>query len=128
MTKKSLDDELERALEETSEADAAYAPPVETAAPSHAARNVSLGLLAVLLVMVVGIVAVVLVGFKEAAVYALPADQLKARATELTGRKVRVDGELVPGSLMKRDKPCEYRFSIRSKGETLDVTFPDCVI
>jgi cytochrome c-type biogenesis protein CcmE len=61
-------------------------------------------------------------------VYALPADELKARAGELTGRKVRVDGELVPGSLLKRDKPCEYRFTLRSKGTELDVRYPECVV
>ncbi len=125
--KKSLDEELEHALDETSNvADAAYAPPADAAtAPKKA---VSIGLLAVLLVMAGGIVTIVLFGFREAAVYALPANELRARAGELEGRKVRVDGELVPGSLMKRDKPCEYRFSIRAKGETLDVVYADCVI
>lgn len=126
--KKSLDDELERALDETRDVEpAAVASSVDGAQPTPRLA-VGLGLLAVLLVMVGGIIAVVLLGFKEAAVYALPANELKARATELTGRKVRVDGELVPGSLQKRDNPCEYRFTIRSKGADLDVRYPECVV
>jgi len=124
--KKTLDDELASALDETRDVEPVAAVASEVSAPAK--RGAGIGLLAVLLVMVAGLVALVLLGFKEAAVYALPADELKARAAELTGRKVRVDGELVPGTLQKRDKPCEYRFTIRSKGTELDVRYPECVV
>jgi cytochrome c-type biogenesis protein CcmE len=128
--KKSLDEELESAVRETdsmeNESVAKAAPPTDLG--KRNARTASVGLLAALVCMAVGIVAMVLVGFKDAAVYSMPTDQLLTRSKELQGRKVRVDGELVPGTLQKRDTPCEYRFTMQSKGQKLDVTFPQCVI
>src|SRR5262245_61314807 len=126
--KKSLDQELESVVaadDGEAAADEGVVKPVAQAKPKSA---VGLGILVVLLCMVGGIIALVMLGFKEAAVYALPADELKARAGELTGRKVRVDGELVPGTLQKRDDPCEYRFTIQAKGAELTVRYPQCVV
>ena len=71
-----------------------------------------MGLLLTLLVMVGGLVGLFLVGFKEAAIYAMPVDQVLTQTGKLTGRKIRVEGELVPGTLVKRDSPCEYRFTV----------------
>jgi cytochrome c-type biogenesis protein CcmE len=34
----------------------------------------------------------------------------------------------VPGTLSRRDKPCEYRFQLRGGGKDLAVHFPQCVI
>lgn len=130
--KKSLDQELESAVDDTSEvveAGNVYEAPRSPAATAPKTKSaVGIGLLAILVAMVLGIVALVMFGFKEAAVYALPANELKARAGELTGRKVRVDGELVPGTLMKRDDPCEYRFTIQANGTELGVQYPQCVV
>lgn len=96
----------------------------------NSSRN--LGLLAVLLVMVGSVVTLFLVGFKEAAVYATPIDTLVAAngKGELVGRKVRVEGELVPGTLEKRDQPCEYRFNVHGKDKKtiLPVRYAQCVI
>lgn len=105
------------------------AKPVEGLPPRRSpARN--LGLLATLLVMVGALVALFLVGFKEAAVYSTPVDQLLASKDKLAGRKVRVEGELVPGTLVKRDHPCEYRFSVHNgdKAVSLPVRYAQCVI
>ena len=71
-----------------------------------------MGLLITLLVMVGGLVGLFLVGFKEAAIYAMPVDQVMAQTQKLVGRRIRVEGELVPGTLVKRDSPCEYRFTV----------------
>jgi cytochrome c-type biogenesis protein CcmE len=132
---KSLDEELAQAVDETGSAESDAPAVASSKDPEPRARSdkgmstgASIGLLAVLLCMAGGIVAVVLMGFKDAAVYAMPTDQLVARAKELQGRKVRVDGELVPGTLQKRDAPCEYRFTMQSKGQKLDVRYPQCVI
>lgn len=99
-------------------------------------RNV--GLLVMLLVMVAGIVGLFLVGFQDAAIYSLPVEDVLARQAELSGRRLRIDGELVPGTLVKRDKPCEYRFRARrappegekavAGGESLEIRYPQCVV
>lgn len=121
-----LDDELAQAA---SLADDVPANMVVHLAPSPSrprARN--LGLLAGLLVMVAGVVTMVLFGFKEAAIYATPVDQLLASQAKFVGRKVRVEGELVAGTLVKRDQPCEYRFTIHGPSSTLPVRYAQCVI
>ena len=130
-----LDDELAEAAGLGSEDSArTSAPPVAVGQTSRKGApkrtNTSLGLLATLLVMVGALVALFMVGFKDAAIYATPVDQLLTRKAELQGRKVRVEGELVPGSLERRDKPCEYRFSLHGKEnkETLAVRYPQCIV
>lgn len=127
--KNTLDQELERAVDETEAVAASGAESAEsTAAAPKGRRAAGLGLLAILLCMGAGIAVLVLFGFKEAAVYALPVSELKARSAELAGRRVRVDGELVPGSLSKQDDPCEYKFKIQASGASLDVRYPQCVV
>ncbi|AKT37234.1 cytochrome c maturation protein CcmE [Chondromyces crocatus] len=126
---KKLDEELAEALKQGEQVDA---PPVEKAAARpverrNPGRN-NLGLLAVLLVMGGALVSLFLVGFKEAAVYALTVDQLFESKEKLTGRKVRVEGELIQGTLVKRDEPCEYRFTLHSPQNEMPVRYAQCVI
>lgn len=129
---RKLDNELAQAiLPGDDEAPALEKPAVARREPvDHSSRNV--GLLVVLLVMVGSVVTLFLVGFKEAAVYATPIDTLVAAngKGELVGRKVRVEGELVPGTLEKRDQPCEYRFNVHGKDpkQILPVRYAQCVI
>jgi len=52
----------------------------------------------------------------------------KLLAEGTVGRRVRIDGELVPGTLSRRDKPCEFRFKVRANGKQLDIHYPQCVI
>lgn len=134
---KKLDEELARAIAATDEARGADASaPVSTAgvaspvAPPKRRSSGNVGLLVTLLVMVGAVVTLFLVGFKEAAIYATPVDQLLASKEKLTGRKVRVEGELVPGTLVKRDQPCEYRFNVfgGEKKEALPVRYAQCVV
>lgn len=127
--KKSLEEELESAA--TAADDEPVVKPIPTTTHDSKGQKgmaLSFGLLAVLLSLAGGIVTLVLVGFKEAAVYAMPADQLLMRADELRGRKVRVEGELVPGTLQKQDSPCIYKFIMQSKGQKLDVSYAQCAI
>jgi cytochrome c-type biogenesis protein CcmE len=133
---KNLDAELAEAAgidengatEKTDTSMSVYRAPQRPAAPAR--RN--LGLLAVLLAMVSGIVCLFLFGFKEAAVYSLPVAELLSKTNELVGRNVRMEGELVPGTLVKRDKPCEYRFRVRpidgKSDDSLEVRYPVCVV
>jgi cytochrome c-type biogenesis protein CcmE len=133
---RKLDEELANAIRETDAS--ADAPPVsrtstpglEKPAPAKPPRARSLGLLVTLLVLVGAVVSLVLVGFKEAAIYATPVDQLLASKEKLAGRKVRVEGELVPGTLTKRDQPCEYRFTVHGAEKTneMPVRYAQCVL
>ena len=100
---KNLDQELETALGETDSPDAdspAVAAPVSPKGSAKKKGNIAL--LISLLAMALGVVVLFLVGFKEAAVYAMPADEVVAKAGTLNGKRLRVDGELVPGTLVKR--------------------------
>lgn len=93
-----------------------------------ASRTANTGLLAMLLVMVVGIVCLFMFGFQEAAIYSMPVDQFLAQKDEHVDRRVRLEGELVPGTLVKRDKPCEYRFQIKGAERQLEVRYSQCVV
>jgi cytochrome c-type biogenesis protein CcmE len=129
MTKK-LDDELAEAiLEKGADEAPAVARPVRNTAPAATARQKkNLGLLLTLLVMLGALVALFLVVFQPAAVYAVPVDEMVNKRSAYVGRKSRVEGELVPGSLSKRDKPCEYRFTIHKDDAKLPVRYAQCVL
>ncbi|CAN5738797.1 hypothetical protein BH11MYX4_BH11MYX4_54580 [soil metagenome] len=43
-------------------------------------------------------------------------------------KPVRAVGNLVHGSLVRRDSPCEYRFTIEKNGAELPVSFKKCVV
>jgi cytochrome c-type biogenesis protein CcmE len=74
------------------------------------------------------ITGLVLTGMQDNAIYSKPVDQLLAQKAKFAGRPVRAEGNLVHGSLMKREEPCEYRFSIAKNGAELPVRFAQCVV
>ncbi len=41
---------------------------------------------------------------------------------------LRVHGDLVAGSLVRQDSPCEYRFSVEKNGFSMPVRFVSCVV
>jgi cytochrome c-type biogenesis protein CcmE len=86
--------------------------------------------LAVGLVMAASaIVAVVLFTMKDKAIYSRSVDTLLQEKDKfVNGRSVRVEGNLVHGSLVHRDKPCEYDFTITKNGTDLPVRFAECVV
>jgi cytochrome c-type biogenesis protein CcmE len=96
------------------------------AAPDEPKRNI--GLLIGLLVAAGGILALVFTSVDEAAIYSVTTDQLVTQKDEYVGRNVRVEGDLVSGSLRHRKEPCEYRFSIQKNGHKLPVSYPACVV
>lgn len=125
--KSHLDKELAGALAESS--DASDEPVVKAApAPPRPPSRGSRGLLLALIAMGMAIVALVLVGMQSASMYSMKVDQVVGQSTELTGRRLRVDGELVPGTLVKRDKPCEYRFVMHTEEKVLHVRYAKCEI
>jgi cytochrome c-type biogenesis protein CcmE len=84
---------------------------------------------AVGLTMVAAAVAtLVLTGMQDNAIYSRSVDKLLAEKAKFVHRPVRAEGTLVHGSLVKRDLPCEYRFSIQSSGVELPVRFAQCVV
>lgn len=75
-----------------------------------------------------GLVALALTGLKDNAIYSKPVDQLLAESAKFRGRPVRADGNLVHGSIMKRESPCEYRFVVEKNGREMPVRFGQCVV
>jgi cytochrome c-type biogenesis protein CcmE len=129
-----LDEELAQALADTAEADTSTDEPssapglVRAVAPARRPPQRSLALLLTLLAMVAGVVCLFLFGMNSGAIYAMKVDELMTARDKFAGKKVRVEGELVPGTLVKRDKPCEYRFTISGPNEKLPVRYPQCVV
>ena len=99
------------------------APPVD---PQARKRGL---MIAIPLVMAAaGIVGLVLTGMKDNAIYSKPVDDLVANHAKFAGRPVRAEGNLVHGSLVKRDQPCEYRFTIAKNGVEVPVRYAQCVV
>jgi cytochrome c-type biogenesis protein CcmE len=65
---------------------------------------------------------------KDRAIYSKPVDDLIAHRSKFVGRPLRAEGDLVHGSLMKRYKPCEYRFSLQRHEVALPVRYLGCVV
>jgi len=74
------------------------------------------------------IAGLVLTGMQDKAIYSKPVDELLTQKMKFQGRPVRAEGNLVHGSLTKRDQPCEYRFTLEKNGAQLPVRFAQCVV
>lgn len=124
-----LDEELRRAVAESEEpSDPEHGPPpaVTSRAEQPAARN--LGLLIGLLVAAGAILTLVFTSVEDAAIYSVATDQLIADQEKFSDKTIRVEGELVPGTLTRRDEPCEYRFRMQKNEQELSVRYPACVV
>src|ERR1700737_4095141 len=75
------------------------------AEPENTSRR---GLLIVIPLVMAGaaVAYLVLGGMKDNAIYSKPVDQLVQEKGRFVGRQVRAEGNLVHGSLMKREQPC----------------------
>ena len=69
-----------------------------------------------------------LTGMKDNAIYSKPVDELLAQKARVAGRPVRAEGNLVHGTLVKRDTPCEYRFTISKNDVAVPVRFAQCIV
>lgn len=85
-------------------------------------------LLIPLLMAAAAIVALVLVGMQDKGIYSKPVDELVAQKAKFIGKSVRAEGNLVHGSLVKREEPCEYRFKIEKNGTEIPVRYAKCVV
>ena len=47
---------------------------------------------------------------------------------EFADRELRVEGELVQGSIQFREEPCEWRFVLHKNEREMPVSFPQCVV
>jgi cytochrome c-type biogenesis protein CcmE len=77
---------------------------------------------------VAAVITLVLTGMQDKAIYSKPVDELLAQRAKFVGRPVRAEGNLVHGSLVRRDQPCEYRFTIEKRGVELPVRLAQCVV
>ena len=143
-----IDDELEQAVRDAdgqSDGEAASPRARSGASAARSAGDVarpvvadaeehkrSWGLLAGLLVLGGGVLAFVFNSGEDSVVYSYSVDQLKTQAAEIGERQVRVQGILVPSTLVKRDDPCEHRFMMQTAGvkgsEPLKVVYAQCVV
>jgi cytochrome c-type biogenesis protein CcmE len=115
----SIDRELAQAID-AAPADGAGPDPKAAAKPK---RN--LGLLLSLGAMAGGIVVLAFIS-GEGATYAKSVDQLVADRGRMAGRAVRVQGDLVRGSLSYQEQTCEYRFRMTQNGVELPVHYTTC--
>ncbi len=81
-----------------------------------------------LVMLSAGIAGLVLTGMKDNAIYSKPVDELLTQRARFTGRPVRAEGNLVHGTLAKRESPCEYRFTISKNGVDVPVRFAECIV
>jgi cytochrome c-type biogenesis protein CcmE len=97
-------------------------------APDPEGQRRGLMIIIPLVMAAAAIVGLVLMGMKDNAIYSKPVDELIANKAKFAGRAVRAEGNLVHGTLSKRDQPCEYRFTITKNGVDVPVRFAQCVI
>ena len=70
----------------------------------------------------------VLSGMKDQAISSKHVDALVQQKAKYLGRNVTADGNLVHGTLEKRDQPCEYRFTLSNGGVEMPVRYPQCIV
>jgi len=64
----------------------------------------------------------------DALVYSKLVNEVLTKPSEFKGRELRVEGELVQGSIKFREDPCEYRFVLGKEGKEMPVRFPQCIV
>jgi len=122
----NVDDELAKAVEEAEAVAEAQPAPVAPRPRSQPKR--SLGLLIGLLVAGGALLTLVFTTMKGSAIYDRDVDSVLAERARLEGRNVRVQGMLKKGTLVRRDEPCEFRFTIIGKTGELPVHYARCTV
>ncbi len=123
-----VDDELAQAVRESEAVAQAEPAPVAVPAQPRSTPKRSLLLLGALLAMGAAILTLVFTSFEGSAIYSRKVDELAAEREKLMGRNVRVEGELKRGTLVRRDEPCEYRFTMKGQKEELAVRYERCTV
>ena len=65
---------------------------------------------------------------EDAFVYSKLVDEVMGDPGSFQDRPVRVEGDLKQGSIQFREQPCEWRFTLASKGQEMPVRFSQCVV
>jgi cytochrome c-type biogenesis protein CcmE len=125
-TMSNVDHELAQAVKE-SEA-VAQAEPALVAPRVRSESKRSIGLLVGLLVAGGALLTLVFTTMKGSAIYDRDVDDVMAERARLEGRNVRVQGMLKKGTLVRRDDPCEFRFTIIGKTGELPVHYARCTV
>lgn len=83
----------------------------------------------VLFVLVGAVVALLLqTDVGDAVSYSKLVHEVVADPEAYSGRQLRVEGDLRPGSIQFREEPCEWRFVLQKEGRQMPVSFPQCVV
>jgi cytochrome c-type biogenesis protein CcmE len=123
-----VDEELAAAVRESEEVARAEPAPTEPAPLVRPQAKGSISLLVALLVIGASVLVLVFFSGKDAMKYDMKLEEFLSQREKLEGRAVRVEGTLKRGSLMKRDTPCEYRFTLGKSGQELPVRFAGCIV
>ena len=102
--------------------------PTGAAVPVSAPKRSGLVIVVPLVMLAAAIAGVVLTGMKDNAIYSKPVDELVAQKARFAGRPVRAEGNLVHGTLTRRETPCEYRFTITRNGVEVPVRYAQCIV
>ena len=84
--------------------------------------------IAVVMLALGGAVAYLLLSNQDVFVYSHMVDEVMAAPDQFADRTLRVEGNLVDGTVRFREDPCEYRFAIAREGREMHVDFPQCVV
>ncbi|MCH2108137.1 MAG: cytochrome c maturation protein CcmE [Polyangiaceae bacterium] len=125
-----LDQELKDALAEA-EAQQSVSGTSVPSGPQHAPKapseKKSFGLLFALLLMG-GSILFIVFSSQDQAIYSTTVDELLADSSRFQGRTLKLEGELVKGTLKRRAEPCEYRFRLTKNQQQIDVRYPACIV
>ena len=116
-------------MPETPELEPTSLPPrrrERTLTPQERKRNVLT--IAMLAAAGAAVASLVLLKMKDTGVYSKPVDELLNAQERFVGKAVRVEGNLVHGTLVRRETPCEYRFEIEQRHQALKVRFAKCIV
>lgn len=65
---------------------------------------------------------------EDAFVYSKLVHEVQKDPKAFENRELRVEGDLKSGSILFQEKPCEWRFVIKSEGQEMPVRFPQCIV
>jgi cytochrome c-type biogenesis protein CcmE len=103
----------------------AQAPRQAGGGPSGARAIVKIG---VVMLGLGGLVTYLLLSNQDVFVYSHMVDEVMASPERFADRTLRVEGDLVDGTVQFREDPCEYRFTIAREQRQMHVDFPQCVV
>lgn len=64
----------------------------------------------------------------DAFVYSKLVHEVLADPAQFKDRELRVEGDLKQGSIVFREDPCEWRFTIKKENREMPVRFPQCIV